>query len=153
MLSQRQTKLANGENNPRSRLPLIILGFLISPTGLVISGYCLRPEHFSWIGFAVGLAMLGSGLTSSSNIVTTYCVDSFRTKAGHIGVVINVVKNSIGFGVSYAAIPWYTKQGPVSQFGTMVGLLWASYLRVIPLYFYYKQVTMFSERLIAKLGI
>lgn len=153
MLSQRQTKRSNGDHNPRSRLPLIILGLFISPTGLIVSGYCLRPDHFSWVGFAVGWGMLSFGLTSSANIVTTYCVDTFRTKSGHIGVLINVVKNCIGFGVSYATMPWFMKQGPVNQLGTMAGLLWASYLSVIPLYFYHRQITEFSERLIAKLEI
>jgi MFS family permease len=151
-LTQRQTRRSNGHYNPRSRLPLIILGSLISPIGLIVIGYYLRPDHFSWVGFAVGFGMVSFGLTGSTNIAATYCLDTFQNKAGVIGVLLNVFKNGIGFGVSYATVPWFNKQGPVKLFGTLAGLLWALYLAMVPIYIYHRQLTEFSERIIAKLG-
>jgi hypothetical protein len=93
LLSTRATKLAGGYHNPRSRLPLIIMGLLMSPTGCIVAGRCLRLDHFSWVGTAIGWSMLDFGLTGTSNIMVTYSVDAFRARAGHVGALINVVKN------------------------------------------------------------
>jgi hypothetical protein len=145
------TKLAGGYHNPHSRLPLIIMGFLISPTRCKVIGLCLRPDHFSWVGTAIGWSTLNFGLTGASNIMVTYSVDTFRARASHVGVLINVVKNCIGFGISYGSFDWYLAAGPVSQMGTMAGIQWALYLLVIPLYFFHKRLYELSLPIIEKI--
>jgi len=148
-LSTLQTKRAGGAHNPRSRLPLLLVGGIISPTGLLVVGFCLRPQSFSWVGCGAGWAMLTFGLSASANVLLAYSVDCFRHKAGHVGVLVNVVKNCLGFGVSYASVEWYTKSGPVNQMGVMAGVIWAFYLLVLPLYFYHKEVIDLSRKIIA----
>jgi hypothetical protein len=63
-----------------------------------------------------------------------------------IGVLVNTVKNSIAFGVSYAAIEWHQKYGGMAQYGTVAGILWAVYLLIIPLYFCRDPLNKFSAR-------
>lgn len=151
LLSTRAKKLAGGYHNPRSRLPLVIMGALVSPTGCLVIGFSLRPDNFSWIGTAIGWAMLTFGLTGASNVMVTYAVDTFRTRAGHVGVLVNVVKNCIGFGLSYGSFDWYLAAGPVNQLGTMAGIQWALYLLVIPLYYYHKRLYELSLPIIEKI--
>ncbi|KAH8588842.1 major facilitator superfamily domain-containing protein [Bisporella sp. PMI_857] len=135
MLSKHAASKANGEHQPRSRLPAIILGAVISPIGCLVIGFSLQ-NNYHWIAIAAGYGMLTFGLTASANVLLTYCVDCLRGQSGHVGVLINVVKNAIGFGVSFASMEWFFKVGPRNQFGTMTGVLWGAYLTIIPLYFF-----------------
>ncbi|KAK0370007.1 hypothetical protein CLIM01_12642 [Colletotrichum limetticola] len=141
-LFNRDTRRNGGKQDPASRLPAVIIGGLISPAGCLVIGYGLAsPEK--WAQVSVGYGMLATGLTCSANVLLTYAVDTMPPRASHIGVLVNLIKNSVGFGVSYAATSWMAQAGPVAQFGTMAGILWAVYLLVIPLYF-------FSETVIRK---
>ncbi|KAL2882600.1 hypothetical protein SGCOL_001802 [Colletotrichum sp. CLE4] len=134
-LFNRATRRNGGRRDPASRLPAVIIGGLISPAGCLVIGYGLAsPEK--WAQVSVGYGMLATGLTCSANVLLTYAVDTMPPRASHIGVLVNLIKNSVGFGVSYAATSWMAQAGPVAQFGTMAGILWAVYLLVIPLYFF-----------------
>ncbi|KAM0327482.1 hypothetical protein ACHAQA_005770 [Verticillium albo-atrum] len=141
-LFNRATKHSGGAQDPRSRLPATIVGALISPAGCLVIGFALKNPS-NWAPVVVGWAMLALGLTSSANILLTYSVDTIPSRAGHIGVLVNLTKNSLAFGVSYTSISWTQAMGPVGQFATMAGLLWFAYLLVIPVWFY-------SDTLISK---
>lgn len=134
-LSNRHARKSREVHNPAVRLPAVIIGGLLSPAGCLVLGYGLRHPH-TWIQVCVGWAMLAFGLTGSANVLLTYAVDSLPVRAGDIGTLLNVTKNSLGFGISYASVSWMQKSGPVNQFATMAGLLWFSYLLVIPLWIY-----------------
>jgi len=144
-LSTRAAKRSGGEHNPRHRLPAVILGAVISPAGCLVIAYGFEKD-LHWISIAVGWGMLAFGLTASANVLLTYSVDCFRSRAGDVGVLVNVVKNTLGFGVSLVSMDWYGSQGPLRQFGTMAGVLWAVYLFVIPVYIYSDCLVRFSER-------
>ncbi|KFZ25400.1 hypothetical protein V502_00121 [Pseudogymnoascus sp. VKM F-4520 (FW-2644)] len=146
LLSKLADKKADDEHDPRSRLPAVIIGGLISPAGCLIVGFSLQ-NNLHWIATTFGWAMLAFGLTASANVLLSYSVDCFRAQSGHVGVLVNVVKNGLAFGVSVASMNWFTGVGPVVQFGTMAGILWAAYLAIIPLYFYSRSLVRVSERL------
>ncbi|TVY14434.1 putative MFS-type transporter [Lachnellula arida] len=146
-LSSRAMKTANGLHDPRSRLPALVLGALISPAGCLVIGFALQ-EQLHFMATAVGWAMLTFGLTSSANVLLTYCVDCERSRAGEIGVLVNVVKNALAFGVSFASMDWYLKDGGEAMYGTMAGIMWATYLLVVPLYFFSSEARKFSARLL-----
>ncbi|KAH6661204.1 major facilitator superfamily domain-containing protein [Truncatella angustata] len=132
-------------HDPRNRLPMILFGGLISPAGCIIMGYGLQSST-RWIIVAIGYAMLTTGLTSSANVLLTYSVDCFPQRAGHIGVLVNITKNCLAFGVSYATMDWYMATGPLIQYATMGGLLWFAYLFVIPMYIFSKRLLRTSSR-------
>ncbi|CAK7215097.1 hypothetical protein SBRCBS47491_002366 [Sporothrix bragantina] len=139
-LANRSLRRHGGEHRPASRLPAAFLGGLVSPAGCVVFGYGMRDPAAHWAQVCVGWGMLCVGLTGSSNVLLTYAVDCLPTRAAHIGMLINLAKNLIGFGVSYASISWYESAGPVRQFGTMAGLLFAANLCIIPIAIYSKRV-------------
>jgi MFS family permease len=147
LLSKSAMKRSNGEHDPRSRLPAVILGGLISPAGCILIGFALQDE-LHWTLVAVGWGMLAFGLTASANVLLTYSVDCFRLQAGHVGVLVNVVKNSIGFGVSFASMPWFYQVGPAKQFGAMAGLSWGAYLLVVPVWIWSRSLVGWSQRIL-----
>jgi hypothetical protein len=67
------------------------------------------------------------------------------------GYLSNVVKNCIGFGMSYGTYDWYLSAESVNQFGTMAEIQWALYLLVVPLYFFHKRLYEFSLPIIKKI--
>ncbi|KAB5550742.1 major facilitator superfamily domain-containing protein, partial [Coniochaeta sp. 2T2.1] len=141
-LFNRATRRSIGVTNPATRLPALLPGALLSPAGCVVMGFALR-DPGNYIVVCVGWGMLCLGLTSSANVLLTYAVDCLPTRAAHIGALANVTKNSIGFAVSYGAVDWLRRMGPVNQFSTMAGVLWGSYLLVVPLW-------VFSKTLVRK---
>ncbi|KAF4625224.1 hypothetical protein G7Y89_g12948 [Cudoniella acicularis] len=147
MLSKASLKRSDGAHDPRSRLPGVILGGLLSPAGCILIGFTLQKD-LHWIFVSIGWGMLAFGLTASANVLLTYSVDCFRMQAGHVGVLVNVVKNALAFGVSFGSMNWYYETGPAKQFGTMAGLSWAAYLCIIPLYFYSHSLVRWSERIL-----
>ncbi|KAL8405194.1 hypothetical protein RB594_009918 [Gaeumannomyces avenae] len=150
MLNNRSTRKANGAHDPSARLPAVLIGGLVSPAGCVVMGFALQQPN-EWIKVCVGWAMLSSGLTASANVLLTYSVHCMPNRAGHIGVVVNVAKNCVGFGVSFASLKWLDMAGPVRQYGAMAGILFAVYLLVIPLWAFKGRVSRLSDALEKKL--
>jgi MFS family permease len=139
LLFIRSTKGRTQEPNPRSRLPMMLVGGIVSPLGCIILGHGLQsPIH--WIVVCVGWSLLAFGLTGSANVLLTYSVNTMPSRAGDIGVLVNVMKNCLAFGVSYSAISWMNGMGPLKQFATMAGLLWLGYLLVIPVWVWSKSI-------------
>lgn len=134
-LSNRSGKRHLGVHIPESRLLLVTIGGVLSPAGVLIVGLTMS-QHTHWIGQAIGWGMLSLGLTASANILLAYAVDSYPHRAAHTGLLVNVIKNLLAFGVSFQSMDWYLRDGPLKQFGAMAGALWASYLLVVPLYFF-----------------
>ncbi|KAJ4046705.1 hypothetical protein NW761_007340 [Fusarium oxysporum] len=145
MLFNRATRRSNGVTSPVTRLPALLPGALLSPAGCIVMGFALRdPDNY--IVVCVGWGMLCFGLTGSANVLLTYAIDCLPTRAAHIGALANVTKNSIGFAVSYGTVDWFRKMGPVGQFSTMAGILWGSYLLVIPLWVLRRMLERFGAR-------
>ncbi|KEF59852.1 uncharacterized protein A1O9_04700 [Exophiala aquamarina CBS 119918] len=124
-----------GVHVPESRLVVVILGAVISPAGVLIIGLSMQ-NHTHWLGPAFGWALLAFGLTGSANVLLSYTIDSYPHKAAHTALLVNVVKNVLGFCVSFESMDWFLRDGAAKQFGAMAGALWASYVFVIPLYIY-----------------
>jgi predicted MFS family arabinose efflux permease len=124
---------------PEARLPITLLPALISPLGIYLTGYFMqRKSH--WISVASAMAMGAAGITAACNVYLTYCVDSYKPYAAQLSVTINVFKNCLGFGVSYAGVPWENRVGYENLYGTMAGMLFFSYLLTVPNYLYGKKI-------------
>jgi MFS family permease len=137
LLFIRSTQGRTREPDSRSRLPIMALGALFSPSGCLILGYGLRHPD-SWVLVCVGWCLLAFGLTGSANILLTYSANSMPSRTGDIGVLVNVMKNCLAFGVSYASLPWMQAMGPVKQFAIMAALLWFGYFLVVPVWLWSK---------------
>ncbi|EKG14377.1 Major facilitator superfamily [Macrophomina phaseolina MS6] len=142
----RKRRGPSAAHDPRDRLPALLVGSLVSPAGWLLMGFALR-DGLQWGVVSVGWGMSAFGLTASANVLLTYSVDCFPERAGHIGVLVNFMKNAIAFGVSYGSLSWYAASGPVGQFGAMAGAIWAVYLFVPVVYFWSDELRAFSRKL------
>ncbi|GAB7356919.1 hypothetical protein MBLNU459_g7771t1 [Dothideomycetes sp. NU459] len=64
-----------------------------------------------WVGLVFGLGMLTFGVITGGSIALSYNVDCFKEISGESMSAVIVIRNSIGFGISYAITPWYTNNG------------------------------------------
>jgi MFS family permease len=132
---RRSARRNDGMAIRESRLKALLPGAIITPVGLVLIGVVLQ-KHLSWVGLAFGWLMMNIGLTAVANVMLTYSVDCYPWRSAHIGVIVNVIKNLVGFGTSYGVVPWYMKVGPQHQFGTLAGIAAFFFLLNVPLSFY-----------------
>ncbi|KAL2204707.1 MFS general substrate transporter [Sarocladium strictum] len=146
MLYNRAVRRTAGTPDPRVRLPATLIGAIASPVGCLVLGFSLR-HPADWAPVTVGWALLSLGLTSSANIMLTYAVDTLPSRASHIGMLVNLSKNCLAFGVSYTSVSWMETMGSVGQFGTMAGLLWFAYLLIIPVWIWSPRIVSMSIKL------
>ncbi|KAF5702174.1 major facilitator superfamily transporter [Fusarium mundagurra] len=94
-----------GIREPEQRLWVLLLSGIISSAGLIIWGVGAY-YHVHWIGLVFGLGMLTVGCVAGGAIAVSYNVDCFKEIAGETTVSIMLIRNTIGFGFSYAITPW-----------------------------------------------
>ena len=106
-----------GIREPEQRLwPLFVSG-IVCAAGLVLWGVGAdRQVH--WFGLVVGLAMMTFGAVTGGAIAVSYNVDCFKEMGGESTVSVMMMRNTIGFGFSYAITPWYTNMGLQNCFVT-----------------------------------
>ncbi|KAJ0338238.1 hypothetical protein KNSL1_012527 [Colletotrichum chrysophilum] len=61
--------------------------------------------------FGVLWSVVNVNMTSGCTILISYATDIYAAKAIDIGVVVNVLKNAIAAGISFAVVDWWTKDG------------------------------------------
>jgi MFS family permease len=109
-IALRLARRNNGVREPEHRLWVLGASGIISAAGLMTWG--IGAYHgVHWVGLVFGLGMLTFGCVSGGSIAVSYNVDCFKSIAGETTVSIMVIRNTIGFGISYAITPWWQTQG------------------------------------------
>ncbi|OIW32364.1 MFS general substrate transporter [Coniochaeta ligniaria NRRL 30616] len=99
-----------GIREPEHRLWVLAVSGVISAAGLVTWG--VGAHHGAhWVGLVFGLGMLTFGCVTGGSMAVSYNVDCFKEIAGETTVSIMLIRNTIGFGISYAITPWWTNEG------------------------------------------
>ncbi|CAK4033664.1 MFS general substrate transporter [Lecanosticta acicola] len=100
----------NGIREPEQRLwPLAIAG-IFSTAGLITWGVgAYHGVH--WVGLVFGLGMMVFGVVIGGSIGLSYAVDCFKEISGESMASVIIIRNTIGFGFTYAITPWYTNMG------------------------------------------
>ncbi|CAF3537270.1 hypothetical protein SNK05_010748 [Fusarium graminearum] len=99
-----------GIREPEQRLWVLLVSGIISSAGLIVWGVGAYYQ-VHWVGLVFGLGMLTVGCVAGGAIAVSYNVDCFKEIAGETTVSIMLIRNTIGFGFSYAITPWWTSQG------------------------------------------
>ena len=106
-----------GIREPEHRLWVLAASGVISAAGLVTWGVgAYHDVH--WVGLVFGLGMLTFGCVTGGAVAVSYNVDCFKEIAGETTVSVMLIRNTIGFGFSYAITPWWTTQGLQNCFVT-----------------------------------
>ena len=111
----------NGIREPEQRLWVLTVSGIISAAGLITWGVGAYHE-VHWIGLVFGLGMLTFGCVTGGSIAVSYSVDCFKEIAGETMVSIMIIRNTIGFGFSYAITPWWVSQGLQNCFITAAAI-------------------------------
>lgn len=110
-----------GVREPEQRLwPLAVSG-VISTAGLITWGVGAS-YGVHWIGLEFGLGMLSFGCITGGSIAISYNIDCFKEIAGESMMTVIIIRNTMGFGISYAITPWVEAQGLRDCFVT-VGMM------------------------------
>ncbi|RMZ92186.1 hypothetical protein DV736_g567, partial [Chaetothyriales sp. CBS 134916] len=109
-IALRLARRNNGIREPEQRLWVLTVSGILSAVGLIIWGVGAA-HSIHWIGLIFGLGMLTFGVVTGGSIAVSYNVDCFKEIAGETTVSIMLIRNTIGFGFSYAITPWWTTQG------------------------------------------
>jgi MFS family permease len=157
-IALRLARKNNGVREPEHRLWVLLISGIMSATGLITWGVgAYHDAH--WVGLVFGLGMLTFGCVTGGSIAVSYNADCFKELAGETTVSVMLIRNTIGFGFSYAITPWWTNQGLQGCFITagmvslactftfMIMVVWGKRLRrwSIPAYRKYMATTVVSH--------
>jgi MFS family permease len=109
-IALRLARRNNGIREPEHRLWVLLISGIMSAVGLITWGVgAYHDAH--WVGLVFGLGMLTFGCVTGGSIAVSYNADCFKELAGETTVSVMLIRNTIGFGFSYAITPWWTTQG------------------------------------------
>ena len=110
-----------GIREPEQRLWPLTLSAVLSCAGLIVWGAGAQ-HNVSWPILAVGLGILTFSVVTGGSIALSYNVDCFKDISGMSTTSVIIIRNTLGFAISYGITPWYTNMGLQNCF-IMAGFL------------------------------
>ncbi|KAH3661486.1 hypothetical protein OGAPHI_006333 [Ogataea philodendri] len=108
--STMRARKAHGYREPEERLWVSVIPMIIHPFGCFLFGIGAHHE-VHWVGLAFGLAMICSTFPMGSAVAINYIIDCYKEVSGDGLVTMILIRNSMGFGFSYAVTPWLDAVG------------------------------------------
>lgn len=109
-LTVKMARKGKGFREPEYRLWLSVIPMVIHPFGCFLYGIgAVKGVH--WMGLAIGLGAICSTFPIGSAIAINYIIDCYKESSGDGLVTMILVRNSMGFGFSYAVTPWLLAVG------------------------------------------
>ncbi|EQB57662.1 major facilitator superfamily transporter [Colletotrichum gloeosporioides Cg-14] len=142
-IALRLARRNNGIREPEHRLWVLTLSGVTSAAGLITWGVGAY-HNVHWVGLIFGLGMLTFGVVTGGSIAVSYNVDCFKEIAGETTVSIMLIRNTIGFGFSYAITPWWTTQGLQNCFITAAMVSIACTFTFVIMILYGKRIRRWS---------
>ncbi|KAK4245689.1 polyamine transporter 3 [Corynascus novoguineensis] len=98
------------------RLTATYPAVVVGAVGLVLFGQTLE-HHLSWVGLALGWAMLCFNTLANMTAVSAYLLDCLPRHAALTGAWLNFGRVVGGFSVAYFQLPWFHRNGAALSFG------------------------------------
>jgi hypothetical protein len=121
---------------------------LFTVTGLFAWGQSISVEDPWPVPAIVCLGLMNLGIQLGATGAVTYVVDCHREKAGEALAVMNSMKNSFAFGMTFYLNDWLAKSGVRDTFFTIGGITLGLTLLTIPMYvyipFFHKSLNLFG---------
>lgn len=133
----------NGYHKPEAAMPLLVPLAVTTPLAIALIGNGLA-KQWHWAATGVLWAVININLTGGCTVLISYATDIYPEKAVDVGVVVNVVKNAIAAGVSFAAVDWWTKDGWY-MFLALALIELCIFIFMIPLYLYGSKITAMTK--------
>ncbi|KAJ9134539.1 MFS general substrate transporter [Coniochaeta hoffmannii] len=100
----------NGVREPEQRLWPLALTSVLSCVGLIVWGVGAQ-HHVHWAGLAIGLGILTFSVVAGGSMALSYNIDCFKDISGDTTSSVIIIRNTLGFAISYGITPWYTNMG------------------------------------------
>ncbi|MCJ1298599.1 hypothetical protein MMC08_001389 [Hypocenomyce scalaris] len=122
----------HGYFTPESRLWVLLPLYLFGPLGLLLWGVGIQ-NHLHWSVPIAGAGITYGVLCAVPSVTMTYVIDCYAPVAGEAITGLIAFKNTFGFAVSFAVIPWVMK-GTAQASGIQVLIEGSIFLLTIPMY-------------------
>ena len=100
-IARRAARTNNGVREAEMRLPALIPFSCLMIIGIVVGGVAYQ-RQWAWPPLlVVGFGGAGLTVTSIPTIVIAYAIECYKPLAGEVMIVVTVIKNTCGFGMSY----------------------------------------------------
>lgn len=110
-----------GVREAEHRLWPLVISSVLSAAGLILWGVGAA-HNVHWVGLVFGLGILVFSVVTGGSIALSYNVDCFKEISGPSTTTVIIIRNTMGFAVSYGITPWYTNMGLTNCF-VMAGIL------------------------------
>ncbi|CAD0093172.1 unnamed protein product [Aureobasidium vineae] len=110
-----------GWREPEYRLWAFIPSAFIMPGGLIIYG-ATAAHGLHWIAPVFGMGLVGFGLSVGGTVTISYILDSYKEIDTQVVTTIILIRNIIGFGVSFGIQSWIQGMGLQNAF-VVIGCL------------------------------
>lgn len=109
------------ESEYRQWLNLILA--LVLPFSLLLWGVGAA-NHINWFGLVFAMGLTGIVVALGAHLSISYCIDTYKDFGADAIVSVMCIRNTMGFGISYAVTPWVTNMGFQNAFlvAAFVGL-------------------------------
>ncbi|KAG7095020.1 hypothetical protein E1B28_005814 [Marasmius oreades] len=101
---------SGGIGKPEFRVPSMIIGSLILPIGLFLSGWAAQ-KQLHWIVVDIGLVFVGAGTILNFQTMQTYVVDCYTLHAASAMAAVSLLRCLAGFGFPLFAPAMYDALG------------------------------------------
>ncbi|KAK4235180.1 major facilitator superfamily domain-containing protein [Achaetomium macrosporum] len=105
-----KAKAGNKDTAPEYRVPLMVPGAVLIPTGLFIYGWTAE-RHTHWIWPDVGIALFGCGIILNTQAMQAYVMDAYRTYLASASAASQFLRSIAGFAFPLFAPLMYRTLG------------------------------------------
>lgn len=134
-----------GIREPEQRLWALLISGVLCAAGLILWGVgAARDVH--WFGLIFGLGLLAFSCVCGGSIALSYDVDCFKEISGESMISIMIIRNTMGFAVSYGIDPWIDHMGLQNCFITAAMVALACTYTFFPMVWFGKQLRRYSAR-------
>ena len=134
-----------GIREPEHRLWILTVSGLVGGGGFLLWGIgAANNMHFMVL--IIGIGMVMSCVVVGGSTALAYTIDCFKEISGESVILVQVIRNTMGFGFSYGITPWIESQGLVKTFVAVAALSIFCNLTFLALVFWGKKLRRMSAK-------
>ncbi|KAK0634234.1 major facilitator superfamily domain-containing protein [Bombardia bombarda] len=142
-LARRYIRKHKGHFEPEVRLQATFLSTPFIIVGLVLIGQCLE-NGWHYMATAVSWGLYVFGLMITTVALSSYVLDSYPEASGEVSAWLNASRTIGGFIISYFQVTWAENQGTKVSFGIQGAICGVSFLFILVLLKWGKQMRVWA---------
>ncbi|KAL4875187.1 major facilitator superfamily domain-containing protein [Aspergillus karnatakaensis] len=122
-----------GIKEPEHRLWLALIPLVLHPAGFFLYGIGAA-QKLHWVALVFGVGLISATLPMGSLIALNYVIDCYKEAASEAIVAVILIRNTMGFVITYAISPMISDMGLQNAFilvGCLGAAIWGTCLLVI----------------------